>query len=116
MRLAPDAPSGWRPSSDGLVMSPNGQWVALVTTTGALQVLSTSGNASLPALYTAVAPVGLFSLTFSPDSSQLAFRGDLAIDGAYDLYRLVNFTTSAQTPVLLQASNGGGIINLAWTN
>lgn len=116
MRLAPDAPSGWRPTSDGLVISPNGQWVALVTTTGALQVLSTTGNASLLALYTAVAPVGVFSLTFSPNSSQLAFRGDLAIDGAYDLYRLVNFTTSAQTPVLLQSSNGGSIISLAWTN
>lgn len=115
MRLAPDAPSGWRPNPDGLVISPTGQWVALVTTTGNLQVLSTTGNAALVSLYTAVAPIAVFNPTFSPNSSQLAFRSDLAIDGSYDLYRLVDFSTSAQTPVLLQSASGGSITAVQWT-
>ncbi len=116
MRLvSADAPAGWRVITDGLVISPNGQWVAALTTTGVLHVLSTTGNTNLVPLYTAGTNVGVLNLGFSPTSGQLAFRADLAVNNVYDLHRLADFTTAAQVPVLLQSANGGTFSEFRWT-
>ena len=117
-RLAPDAPSGWRPVADSVYLSPNGQWVTAQANAGSGQgvyVFATSGGSALTPLYVAMGTVAVFNLTFSPNSNGLAFRADLNVDGSYDLFRLTDLVTPSQTPVLLQSTQGGSVTELRWT-
>ncbi len=114
VRLVADVPTGWRPMADSLVISPNGQWVTTFTT-AALYVFSTAGGSPLTQLFVPANTVGIFGPAFSPTSTALAFRSDIVLDGSYDVYRLVDFTTAGQTPILLQYTQGGNISELRWT-
>jgi Tol biopolymer transport system component len=111
-RIAPDAPSNWRPAADSLVISPNGQWVTAQSTTGAVYVFATAGGSALTPLYTATGTVAVFSPTFSANSGYLAFRADITTNGSYDLYRMADLVTPNQAPVLMQA---GDVTELRWT-
>jgi Tol biopolymer transport system component len=120
MRIAPDAPNGWNPQPGSIVMSPDGQWVAVQanTTTGlGVFVFATSGAGNtITPMYVATGTIGVFTLTFSPNSSMLAVRADITIDGSYDLYAFTGgLSVPMQTPVLFLSSNGGSITDFRWT-
>lgn len=117
-RIAPDAPNGWNPGPDTVVISPNGQWVAAQANTATglgVFVFNTSGGSALVPLYVATGTVAVFNLTFSPNSNVLAFRADINLDGSYDLFRFADFTTPMQTPILLQYTQGGSVTDFRWT-
>jgi Tol biopolymer transport system component len=118
VRISPDVPNGWRPAADSMFISPNGAWVTSLGNTGAgqgLYVFSTTGGSPLTPLWTLPSLVAVLSLTWAPNSAHLAFRSDLVTDGSYDAYRLSDLVAPS-TPILVQSSQGGDVVELRWTN
>lgn len=114
VRLAPDAPQGWRVSIDPVV-SPNGQWVSVLTSGGVIHVLATNAtNTALDPQYAVAMPVAAYNFTFSGDSSAFGFRADIAVDGKYDVYRLPSFFGANQVPALVQSAGGGSVTEFTW--
>jgi hypothetical protein len=117
-RLLPDVPTGWRPTTDSMLVSPDGAFVTSIigaSSSQDLYVFSTSGGSPLTPMWTSPVMVAILSPTWAANSAHLAFRADLVTDGSYDVWRLPDLRTPGQ-PVLMQSSQGGDVIELRWTN
>ena len=122
-RLATDAPANRRVGSGTLLISPDNARVAFTANYTAamntyydLYVLPMTGGATLQPLLVATPLQEFLALSFSPASDALAFRTDLTTNSTFEAYRLADFTTVGQTPVLLQGvMAGGNVSDVRWT-
>ena len=123
-RLASDAAASKRVLSGSIVISPNNAYVTFLgnyvnaANLYDLYVLPMTGGSTtaLQPLISVVANQDVFAMSFSPASDQLAFRADFAVNGTFEAFRLADFVTPNQTPVVLQGlPNGGNVADVKWT-
>ena len=122
-RLATDAPANRRVGSGTMIISRDNARVAFtanyasaMSTLYDVYVLPMAGGATLQPLVIAGATQEFYALCFSPASNALAFRSDQTLNSTFEAFRLADFTTPNQTPVLLQGvMTGGNVFDVRWT-